>query len=59
VKWFPYARLQKRNLLRDSTENMYTAADAADVEVMVEDAETAKEVTALTAKVTADAAVTN
>lgn len=40
-------------------ENMYTAADAADVEVMVEDAETAKEVTALTAKVTADAAVTN
>ena len=55
MRWFLYARLQRRNSLRDFTENMYTAADAADAAdaaVTAADAETARAVTVLTAKET-------
>ena len=45
-------RLQRRNSLRDFTENMYTVAVAADAAVTAADAETARAVTVLTAKET-------
>lgn len=55
VRSFPYVRLLKRNSQKDCTENMSTAADAADAMAMMADAVTAEAETAQTATAVAAA----